>query len=682
MIIKRLSMKNIRSYKSIELELPKGSVLLSGDIGSGKTSILLGLQFALFGLQPGQKGASLMRAGESEAEVELEFELNEDTIVIKRGIKRSKNGSISQDSNIISVNGIEEDLSTSEAKNRVIDLLEYPKEFAKKSNLLYKYTVYTPQESMKEIIQENPDIRLDTLRHIFGIDRYKRIKENLDIFLQKIKEAVKIKEVEIREMNPIREKLGIENEKKIGLAKEVNNLNLEYSEILKKKQEQEIKIKEYETKISEKNNLNTGIIKSEAELRGKKELKSRTEREIELIKNQIKERIEFKQESLQEIERIIQTHKKNLEDLNEGLLTVSSDISVFLSRKDKAFDLKEKIIHLENCPTCFQTVSMDHKEKISKRTQYDLEEIERGLETRMLDKKRLTLSIEKEKELIIGYEKDRQDLERLKIQFQHQREIEIKLKSDVITLDRINIEIKNIEEGLNEIRNKLVKYQNIEEIYQNQKVIFDELSKKNRFIEINLAQKTKELEMVKININEIEMTLSKMENIKNDLVHIRGLQDWLEDKFLELINMTETNVLSKLRTDFSRIFQEWFSMLVSPPLSVRIDEDFTPVISNQDYEIEYDFLSGGERTAVALAYRLALNQTLNSMLSRLKTKNLIILDEPTDGFSEQQLDKMRDIFEQLNSEQLILVSHEQKIEGFVDNIIRIKKDGTSKIDAG
>jgi exonuclease SbcC len=112
---------------------------------------------------------------------------------------------------------------------------------------------------------------------------------------------------------------------------------------------------------------------------------------------------------------------------------------------------------------------------------------------------------------------------------------------------------------------------------------------------------------------------------------------------------------------------------------VRLDEDFTPIITNQDYEVDYDFLSGGERTAVALAYRLALNQILNSMMSNLKTKDIIILDEPTDGFSEQQLDKMRDIFDQLKSEQIILVSHEQKIEGFVDNIIKIQKDGTSKI---
>ena len=35
---------------------------------------------------------------------------------------------------------------------------------------------------------------------------------------------------------------------------------------------------------------------------------------------------------------------------------------------------------------------------------------------------------------------------------------------------------------------------------------------------------------------------------------------------------------------------------------------------------------------------------------------------------------MRDIFEQLKAEQIILVSHEQKIESFVENIVRFKKE--------
>jgi exonuclease SbcC len=187
--------------------------------------------------------------------------------------------------------------------------------------------------------------------------------------------------------------------------------------------------------------------------------------------------------------------------------------------------------------------------------------------------------------------------------------------------------------------------------------------------------------MLKKQIELIGIEIAEKEVIREQMSYLRSLQDWLEEKFMPLIDLTETNVLITIRRDFSKIFNEWFSALVSDSLSVRLDEDFTPIITNQDYDIDYDFLSGGERTAVALAYRLALNQVINSLLSKIKTKDLIILDEPTDGFSEQQLDKMRDIFNQLEAEQIILVSHEQKIEGFVDNIIRIKKDGSSKIES-
>jgi exonuclease SbcC len=59
---------------------------------------------------------------------------------------------------------------------------------------------------------------------------------------------------------------------------------------------------------------------------------------------------------------------------------------------------------------------------------------------------------------------------------------------------------------------------------------------------------------------------------------------------------------------------------------------------------------------------------------------LIILDEPTDGFSETQLDRLRLVLDELNIKQVILVSHESKIESFVDNIISLsKKDHVSEI---
>ena len=41
---------------------------------------------------------------------------------------------------------------------------------------------------------------------------------------------------------------------------------------------------------------------------------------------------------------------------------------------------------------------------------------------------------------------------------------------------------------------------------------------------------------------------------------------------------------------------------------------------------------------------------------------------------------MRDVLQELNVDQLIIVSHDQKIESFVDNIIKLKKqDGVSGV---
>lgn len=198
--------------------------------------------------------------------------------------------------------------------------------------------------------------------------------------------------------------------------------------------------------------------------------------------------------------------------------------------------------------------------------------------------------------------------------------------------------------------------------------------KQERIADIKVAELKKEIEVFSKQIQELKDRVLKTEEIKEKLNYIMKLENWLSKNFTPLLSSIERNVMIKLKTEFSNLFAEWFSMLVSDTFDVRLDDEFTPIIEYQDYEIDYSYLSGGERTAIALAYRLSLNQVVNSILSKIKTKDVVILDEPTDGFSEQQLDKMRDVLEQLNVKQLIIVSHEQKIEGFVENVIRLKKE--------
>jgi exonuclease SbcC len=679
MLFKKLTIQNIRSYENLTIEFPKGSVLLAGDIGSGKTSILLGLQFALFGLQPGQKGASILRQGTDNAYACLEIEVDNEIITLERTIKKAKNGSISQDSNIITIGTRREEISTSEMKDRVIRLLNYPKEFIKKSNLLYKFTIYTPQEEMKSIIQERPEVRLDTLRHIFGIDRYKRIKDNAQILFQKLKDAVKIKEVLVSELNLLKEKFTIENEKKITLARETNNLDLDYKKLIITKKSKEDNLTLSQSSIDEKRELDSEIKNLTILLQGKKDLESRMKKEVILMQKQIHEKSDFSEARLQAVSELLEKHKKILEDRNSKFLEVSSQISVLDSKKESPLKLKDQITSLENCPTCLQSVSQDHKHRIGKKMQFEVEDVNRELEQKIQQKQILIKDIEKEKELTKGYELDKNNLQQEKIKYEHQKTIETKIKSDAFILERTSNEIIDLKDKIKQLEIRTQEFSKSQEIFNSAKKEFQDTNEAVRIKEITMATKNKELEILKARLKELSEEIREKEKIREEINHLRSLQDWIQEKFITMINLTEKNVMTKLRNEFSAIFAEWFSMLVSDNLSVRLDEDFTPVITNQDYEIDYTFLSGGERTATALAYRLALNQVLNSMLSNIKTKDIVILDEPTDGFATEQIDKMRDIFEQLKAEQMILVSHEEKIEGFVDHVIRVKKDGTSSI---
>jgi exonuclease SbcC len=132
---------------------------------------------------------------------------------------------------------------------------------------------------------------------------------------------------------------------------------------------------------------------------------------------------------------------------------------------------------------------------------------------------------------------------------------------------------------------------------------------------------------------------------------------------------------------FNQQFQRFFSALVEDPeIRVSVNEEFSPIFERQGYEQEYAALSGGERTSIALAYRLALNVIVQQEAS-IGAGDLLIMDEPTDGFSKEELTKMRDILRELKCKQVILVSHERELEGMADHIYRVVKvNGTSRIE--
>ena len=680
MIIKKIALKNIRSYEDAEISIPEGSVLLSGDIGTGKTSVLLAIEFALFGLQPGQRGSSLLRNGKNDGNVILEMEIGGKAIVIERSLKKSK--TISQEDVSITIDNEKKEMGIQELKNLILSILNYPPEFEKKTNLLYKFTVYTPQEEMKQIILEDATTRLDTLRHVFGIDKYKRIVENLDVVAKKLREEARNKEGIIKDLDLQKEKL--ENRKKDTekLNKNIQETEKNLSDAISERKKAEQAIKDVEEKINEKNKYEQEIEKTKIMLMAKKEQSIKLQEEIDETEKEFRKANEkFDSKEFASMEKLIQEKKNIIENIEKEYIEIISRIKSLESKKAEQQEIEKRISAMKSCPTCLQDITEMYRSNVVIKIEQDLNEIKKLLQELSLKKSKSYDEIKNVKQEIQQLEKRKSELDILNAKIENLRERHKKIEDMQKQVNALKADIEMLEKHMNSLKNSVLELSKFERIFEIKGKELETARQKEKNIEINIAELKKEKEFLSREMQELSKEIVEKENIKKQLAYINELNDWLSNNFLSLMEFTERNIMIKLREEFSKIFNEWFSVLVSDMLIARLDENFTPVVEQQGYEIEYAYLSGGERTAVALAYRLALNQVINSLLSRIKTKDIVILDEPPDGFSEQQLDKMRDVLQQLKVKQLILVSHEQKIEGFVDNIIRFKKvNGVTRVE--
>lgn len=675
MKLKKIIIKNIRSYEEQEIAFPEGSLLLAGDIGSGKTSILLAIEYALFGLQPGHKGSSLLRNNASYGEVILECEIDEHNVLIERRLKR-ENRSVSNDYASITIDGKSCECSVTELKTLILNLLNYPQEFLKKNNLLYKYTVYTPQEQMKQIILEDPEVRLNILRHVFGIEKYKRIKENLFLTINFIKEEIKLLQGELVNLEE-------EKNKKISLElkiKEIENKLKEKELSLKQRKGEREAIegflKEIENKIKEKETLEKEVEKTKAmTLPMQDHLFHLVKEEKEILETIKEEKASFNEEDYKKCLEEEAELKKTLEKLQDSKIELSAKIASLERAKADFTNKKERIFSIKLCPYCLQDVPPAHKHNISNETESQIVQLSKEIEGLKVKEKELSSDLLKTKSSLKAVEEKKSSFEILKAKKEYLEKSKKRLETITKLKENLQKDIFSLNLHINNLKENILGLSKFENQYKKKKEELQFALSIEKQEEIFVAQLKKEQEIVKEELSHLEEAILKKEMKAKKLLEIVSLNDWLSNQFTNLLNFTEAQVLIKLRQEFCHFFSEWFSIIGGDSFEIRLDENFSPVIMQGDVEMDYGFLSGGERTAIALAYRLALNQTINSVLSQIKTRDLIILDEPTDGFSEAQIDKMREVLEQLNVSQLIIVSHEQKIENFVENVIRIKKEG-------
>ncbi len=684
MKLESLKITNIRSVKKLDLEFPITTILFYGDIGSGKSSILKAIEFGLFGTMGDLSASSLLRRGQNNAEVEITFSIDGNRYTVHRELKKKvkeDKETITQPQGWLIENDVKTSYTTTELRVKLLEILNYSttkyKSASKKCVDIFRYTVYTPQEEIKAILLSNPEERFEILKDVLEIEKYQNSKKNLD----KIKTDLSKK---INDINSKIEHIGSPETEIPEMEKDIEDKKNEIQSIkgnvAAKREEltkEKIILKSIEEEYNTYTNKVSEISANEKIINGDKETIEINEGTLQELDTKLSER-QGELDSLPKIEMVSDKKAKELEGEIKTLRSEGEKISEDLTNNQKSLADIEKLLKEGKCSLCGQTIhdkkrfdeELENTKNNVDRFDNDLKENKRKIKENedLLNKVRESESVNLKRkgilEVIKGLKEHRTDLSEMN------KKINEKIKKIRSEIERAlkSYNIKSLEET--EAYKK-----SLEENRDSKDNLVEKINEELTLLEKALSSHETDLTNTNTTLEGAKVDLKSKQELKKKLDSLTNLKTWASDQFPILLDDIKRAILATTASHFNKYFKEWFRALVEEEnIDIQIDpEIFQPIVIVDGYESPFNDLSGGERSALSLAYRLALNKVINTKHQDVKTKDLLILDEPTEGFSEQQVKKMQSVFDSLDVNQMIIISHEKTLDSFVSKIFEFKK---------
>ena len=672
MLIRRLKLKNIRSYKDGEetvIDFPEGVVLFEGDIGSGKSTILYALEFAFFGFSD-LKGSHLLSEGTQMGRVSVTFKSGEAEYTIERHLK-VRGREVAQDECYISSKGERTKLSPSDLKQRVVSILGYNEPtHPKAESLVYRYAVFTPQEQMKEILAQNPEDRMHVIRRILGAQSYQVAAENSEIVERAIKEIAHGLKRLSEDIYDRKEELASTARTVASLQAEVPKLKESEAEAARLVSHLEEEWRKYLAQRESLSNAEAAVPRLRQEvsdLRREisdheetlKNLQTQLTGELEPVVTQFKE-LSKPRFSAKEAQSFLDAEKERLTKLADAKDMLEADIA-------RTRDLVSRGV----CPLCGQKIPVDTSAR-SEHSERELADVEEKIK-RVSD---AVITLGADLDAASNYEEAAskhavalKDAERVSSEISSVRG-KLRVSNEKLTSRKADLDQSVVK--VNEMRGLSEKVADLERKLKDARKEDKESSLRSSQAQSDLASRLRDMD-------RLSEEVKRMQEALDESLRLGRYQTWLSSYFRPAVQLIENQTLTQAASRFNEHFRRFFTSLVDDPdMIVRVREDFTPVFEREGFEQDFEALSGGERTSMALAYRFALNCVARESISA--QPELLILDEPTDGFSKEQVYKMRGLLEELGSTQVILVSHEKELESMADHVFRVdKRNGSSYV---
>jgi exonuclease SbcC len=686
-MIKAIEMVNFISHRRTLLAFNRGVTIFVGHNGSGKSSIIDAITFALYGQHTRKTNKNLVRRGSEVSWLNLRFSVGSKEYNAYRRLGSNGQSQLAKFDQVLDSGNIVEKNVVSGERKQFGDSMSG--EIAKTLGIDYKklrVAAVVQQGELSSIIDSKPKEFKELLNSLIGIDR-------LDSAYQTMYEVVDRFRERLRDKNG-----GFDDRQIASIESAIQSRNKDLQDAerqLKKLEAQRDMLKE---QIFHTDN---DIQRMEPLILQSRELHST---EDALVKYVTSKRISMAQE-VERLDGLVSETRESLKTISEkeeveiNLQMIKSEIEeienrIVLNERENGrlngvLECAKRIEIRDDgtCPLCGSPVQVEIQNI------FDLETI--GTEIRRKIEARKKLLSEK-----VG----------LKTEEKFMEEKEKRIESAEMFLASSCVEgsksILDLELELERGKSDLLRIPEIlTKINDPRQLVIDDFSKSLVDNIINLRSQTKGLKMQDYTNSKLKKT-----KLSNELLDLNAKLGGIEVIIRECKNTIDTSskillaledavgLLSNLEKIRSKVFNrdgpvalrlrswvlkvlsakasEYLSMFKIGISKIELTEkarDVQVTCYGTYGDIDMDSLSGGEKVAVALALRLAIAQMVS-----LNKLDFIILDEPTIHLDEERRKSLVNIISDFFKEglgplsQIIIITHDAEIfeDSDVDGVFR------------
>jgi exonuclease SbcC len=686
-MIKAIELVNFISHSRTLLAFNRGVTIFVGHNGSGKSSIIDAITFALYGQHTRKTNKNLVRRGSEVSWLNLRFSVGSKEYNAYRRLGSNGQSQLAKFDQVLDSGNIVEKNVVSGERKQFGDSMSG--EIAKTLGIDYKklrVAAVVQQGELSSIIDSKPKEFKELLNSLIGIDR-------LDTAYQTMYEVVD------RFRERLRDKNGGFDDKQIASIKSAiqsRNTDLQDAENqLKKLEAQRDMLKEQIFHTENEIQRMEPLILQSRELHSTEDalVKYVTSKrismaqEVERLEGLVSETRESRKaiSEKEEVEINLQMIKSEIEDMENRIVLNERENG----RLNGVLECAKRIEIRDDgtCPLCGSPVQVEIQNI------FDLNIIETEIRRKIEERKKLLT----EK---VGLKTEERIME----------EKEKKIESAEMFLASTCVEgsksILDLESELVRGKSDLLRIPEIlTKINDPRELVIDDFSKSLVDNIINLRSQTKGLKMQDYTNSKLKKT-----KLSNELLDLNAKLGGIEVIIRECKNTIDTSnkillaledaveLLNNLEKIRSKVFNrdgpvalrlrswvlkvlsakasEYLSMFKIGISKIELTEkarDVQVTCYGTYGDIDMDSLSGGEKVAVALALRLAIAQMVS-----LNKLDFIILDEPTIHLDEERRKSLVNIISDFFKEglgplsQIIIITHDAEIfeDSDVDGVFR------------